>query len=173
MELQNGLPPLFGDSEGRYRVQIVGNSGVGKSTLGAELAATLGVPFIALDTLFWLPGWRKSTIDEFKTSVRAALDQCERGWVVDGNYVRRLGPIVQNEATDIIYGSYRARSAARSILPPLMPAYAGSPSQDYSTLPLGLPRAVPGSLLLSGQHRMVVPEPALGCAEERDRKLVP
>lgn len=62
----------------------------------------LGVPFIALDTLFWLPGWRQRPTDEFKTKVREALDQNPRGWVVDGNYSARLGPFVQNEATDII-----------------------------------------------------------------------
>ena len=73
-----------------------------QSTLGAELAALLGVPFISLDTLFWLPGWAETPTDEFRTKVRVALDQDTRGWVVDGNYTQRLGTIVQNEATDII-----------------------------------------------------------------------
>ena len=62
----------------------------------------LGVPFIALDTLFWLPNWRKTPSDEMKAKVRAALDQSDRGWVVDGNYTRRIGTLVQDEATDVI-----------------------------------------------------------------------
>ena len=62
----------------------------------------LGVPFIALDTLFWKPNWEKTPSDEFCAKVRSALDQSDRGWVVDGNYTRRLGPFLQEEATDII-----------------------------------------------------------------------
>lgn len=73
-----------------------------QSTVGAELAAILGVPFIALDTLYWQPGWKEPPVEEFRTKVRAALNQNPRGWVVDGNYIAPLGPIVPNEATDTI-----------------------------------------------------------------------
>ena len=73
-----------------------------QSTLGAELAAMLGVPLLALDTFFWQPGWGKTPPDEFRTSVRAALDACPGGWVVDGSYDRRLGDMVTAEATDVI-----------------------------------------------------------------------
>ena len=38
--------------------------------------------------------------------VRAALDQDQRGWVVDGNYTSKLGSMVQDEATDIICGFF-------------------------------------------------------------------
>ncbi len=73
-----------------------------QSTVGQELADMLGVPFIALDTLFWLPGWEKAPPDEFQAKTRAALDQSDRGWVVDGDYTRRIGTIVTDSATDII-----------------------------------------------------------------------
>ncbi|KAH9858992.1 hypothetical protein C2E23DRAFT_899291 [Lenzites betulinus] len=100
-------PPLLGDAEGHFRVRIVGNSGSGKSTLGAELAALLGVPHIALDELFWEPGWRKTPADAFRAKVRAAMApaRCPRGWVADGDYTRRLGGVVSNElgATDVIW----------------------------------------------------------------------
>jgi adenylate kinase family enzyme len=66
------------------RVLVVGDSCAGKTTLGAELAAHLGVPFIDLDELHWEPGW---------TPVSTAV-LCERveratsgdGWVLAGNY---------------------------------------------------------------------------------------
>ena len=73
-----------------------------QSTLGAQLAAILGVPFISLDRLFWLPNWAKTPDEEFKHKVRAALDQSDGGWVVDGNYTRVLGSLLQGEATDIV-----------------------------------------------------------------------
>jgi len=100
---QNQFPPLLGDGHGRYKIHLTGNSGVGKSTTAATLAATLGVPYISLDKLFWLPGWKKTPKDEFRAKIRAALDQSDRGWVLDGDYTKRLGDIVIKEATDIVW----------------------------------------------------------------------
>ena len=39
------------------RIHVMGNSCSGKSTLGAELASALGVPFVELNALNWRPGW--------------------------------------------------------------------------------------------------------------------
>ncbi|KAJ7456090.1 hypothetical protein FB451DRAFT_1276980 [Mycena latifolia] len=83
-------PPLIGDEHGNYRVQIVGNSGAGKSTIGKQLAELLGVPFISLDTLFWKPGWQKSTNEELLAKVSEALANAPNGWVADGNYSGNL-----------------------------------------------------------------------------------
>ncbi|KIJ94882.1 hypothetical protein K443DRAFT_683397 [Laccaria amethystina LaAM-08-1] len=96
-------PALLGDEQGRYRVHIVGNSGSGKTTTGIELAKILGVPYISLNRLFWQPGWKETPRDEFEEKIRAALDQCERGWVVDGEYTRRGGLVAQELATDVIW----------------------------------------------------------------------
>ncbi|KAJ7444635.1 hypothetical protein B0H11DRAFT_2089033 [Mycena galericulata] len=96
-------PPLIGDAHGNYRVHIVGNSGVGKSTVGRQLADLLGVPFIPLDTLFWKPGWRQSTNEEMREKVVQALANAPNGWVVDGNYTRRIGTIVEDQSTDVIW----------------------------------------------------------------------
>ncbi|KAI0074421.1 hypothetical protein K474DRAFT_1685741 [Panus rudis PR-1116 ss-1] len=99
--IRNEVPPLLGDSQGRYRVQI--------STLGAELATLLG------------PNWEKTPTAEFQDKVRKAFDQSDKGWVVDGNYTRRLGSLVSDEATDIIWLDpplllYLPRVIRRSIL---------------------------------------------------------
>lgn len=84
------------------RLCIAHLNNASQSTLGAELAALLGVPFVALDTLFWQPGWRKSSNEEFRTRLREMLDQSERGWVVDGNYTNRVGNMIDAEATDTV-----------------------------------------------------------------------
>ncbi|KAJ7220805.1 hypothetical protein GGX14DRAFT_432121 [Mycena pura] len=97
------VPPLIGDANGQYRVQVVGNCGAGKSTTGKQLAALLGVPFISLDTLFWKPGWQQSTNDEMRERLERALAEAPHGWVVDGNYTRRVGPIVDDSSTDTIW----------------------------------------------------------------------
>ncbi|KAI6112948.1 hypothetical protein F5141DRAFT_1214264 [Pisolithus sp. B1] len=97
------IPPLLGDGHGRYRVHIVGNSGTGKSTLGAELASILDAPYIPLDSLFWKPNWTPSTPDEFQDKVLQRLTEDEKGWVVDGNYGAKLGDVVTGRRTDIVW----------------------------------------------------------------------
>ncbi|MDQ1497810.1 MAG: hypothetical protein QOF96_3390 [Actinomycetota bacterium] len=66
------------------RVSLVGVPGSGKTTVGRRLAATLGVPFIELDSIIHQAGWVDLPRDEFRQRVRLALTV--DGWVVDGNY---------------------------------------------------------------------------------------
>ena len=66
------------------RVSVVGNSGSGKTTVAAQLAARLGVPHIELDAIRHQPNWEELPDDEFRSRV-AALTEAD-GWVVDGNY---------------------------------------------------------------------------------------
>ena len=77
------------------RVQVVGGTNAGKSTLGARLADCLGVPAVDLDALNWLPGWVALTDTDparFEARVRAAT--AGDGWVVCGNYSRFTRPIL-------------------------------------------------------------------------------
>ncbi|KAJ6589451.1 hypothetical protein B0H19DRAFT_1103889 [Mycena capillaripes] len=97
------VPPLLGDAQGIYRVHVVGNCGSGKSTVSLQVAALLGVPYICLDALFWKPGWEKETNEQFRKKVEKALAAAPHGWVVDGNYSRRIGTIVEESATDVIW----------------------------------------------------------------------
>ncbi|KAJ7798915.1 hypothetical protein B0H13DRAFT_1746210 [Mycena leptocephala] len=112
------LPPLIGDSQGRYKVHIVGNSGSGKessaaltianfaaylyrywiqTTLGKNLAQILNVPYISLDTLCWKPGWVKSTREEMQDKLQKAMAEAENGWVIDGNWVKGLAHLLVAE----------------------------------------------------------------------------
>lgn len=73
-----------------------------QSTLGEELGSLLGIPFIPLDTLAWRPGWLQTPEDDFRSNVVAAMSRADNGWVIDGNYFRMLGTLVEDQATDII-----------------------------------------------------------------------
>lgn len=84
-----------------------------QSTLGQELAALLNLPFISLDTLYWGPGWREATRDEFVANVRAALDKSPHGWVIDGNYTNKVGSLITDLATDIICKPHPCPTARR------------------------------------------------------------
>jgi len=71
------------------RILIYGSSCSGKSTLGQELADHLGVPFVELDAINWLPGWvglDKTDPDELVLRFNAATSG--EGWVAAGSYTR-------------------------------------------------------------------------------------
>lgn len=85
------------------RIVIYGTSGIGKTTLGTELARRLGVPFIELDALHHGPNWAEPPAEVFRARVRAAMDAAPDGWVIDGNYLSRLGDTVSAAADTIVW----------------------------------------------------------------------
>ena len=66
------------------RINVVGTSSVGKSTLAASIAALLQVPHVELDALYWEPNWTGAPLEVLRKRLRSAL--AGDGWVVDGNY---------------------------------------------------------------------------------------
>jgi adenylate kinase family enzyme len=85
------------------RINVRGTSGSGKTTFAAELARRLDLPHIELDALHHGPNWAQPTADEFRASVRAALETAPHGWVVDGNYDGKLGELVTESADMIVW----------------------------------------------------------------------
>lgn len=70
------------------RINVVGNSGSGKTPLSKEIASILDVPRIEMDALFWQPNWTQTPREEFFKSLQQAISG-ER-WVLDGNYNKTL-----------------------------------------------------------------------------------
>jgi energy-coupling factor transporter ATP-binding protein EcfA2 len=66
------------------RIAVIGCSGSGKSTLASALAAQLGLPYVATDSVFWTADWRPTPAAEVRAWLPAATD-AER-WVTDGNF---------------------------------------------------------------------------------------
>jgi len=86
------------------RVNVKGTSGSGKTTFAQELARRLGVPFIELDALHWAsPRWQEPTDEDFRTTVGDAIAAAPDGWVIDGNYERKLGELVIGQADTIVW----------------------------------------------------------------------
>jgi len=69
-----------------HRIVIIGTSGSGKSFLGRKLSGLTGRKFVDLDDLYWKPGWKSRTDDEFFPLVEEAIADDE--WIVCGNYSR-------------------------------------------------------------------------------------
>jgi adenylate kinase family enzyme len=84
------------------KVAVVASaSGNGKTTVGRELANRLGVPFVELDALVHGPDWIE-TPDELLRA-RLAPILASDGWVIDGNYERKLGDFVLAAAEVIVW----------------------------------------------------------------------
>ena len=77
--------------------------GGGKTALGKALAAKLGLPFVELDALHWLPDWHERPGEEFKQLVQETLDDLGGGWVVDGQYGGKLGSSVLERADTLMW----------------------------------------------------------------------
>jgi adenylate kinase family enzyme len=86
------------------RINVVGTTGSGKTTVARAIAEHLGVQCVELDALFWRPNWGQTPDDDFLP----AVDEATRGdrWVVDGNY-SRTRPIVWPRADTIVWLDYR------------------------------------------------------------------
>lgn len=68
------------------RIVIVGTTGVGKSTLAAQLSTALNIPHIETDSLYWEENWTESTDEDFVKKLANAVNEAGESWIVDGNY---------------------------------------------------------------------------------------
>ena len=85
------------------RVAVIGPSCSGKTTTAGRLAAILGVPFVELDALHHDANWREAPAELLQKRVCEALAAAPDGWVVDGNYYGKLGPLVIDQADTIVW----------------------------------------------------------------------
>jgi adenylate kinase family enzyme len=68
------------------RINVVGTSGVGKTTTAQQVARRLGLPHVELDALHWDPNWTEAPLEVFRQRIAQAL--AGEAWVVDGNYTK-------------------------------------------------------------------------------------
>ena len=90
--------------EALARVNVVGTSGSGKSTVARALADIFAVPCIELDALYWGPCWIEVPMHEFQARLSNALSS-HPNWVIDGNYDSVLDLKWKN-ATAVVWIDY-------------------------------------------------------------------
>ena len=66
------------------RINVVGTSCSGKTTLARALATRLGLPYVEFDALFWGPNWSPVPREVFRQRLTDAL--ASDAWVADGGY---------------------------------------------------------------------------------------
>ncbi len=67
------------------KIQIIGFSGSGKSSLAKRLSTFYGVPCLHLDNVHFYGNWQERSQEEMGRLVREFLN-CHDNWVIDGNY---------------------------------------------------------------------------------------
>ncbi|WP_233404806.1 AAA family ATPase [Actinotalea solisilvae] len=90
------------------RVRVLGTSGTGKTTFAAAVARRLGLPHLELDAVFHRAGWQPASDEEFRAAVSAFVASAPDGWVVDGNYQARIGPLL-DDADVVVWLDYPRR----------------------------------------------------------------
>jgi adenylate kinase family enzyme len=96
-----------------HRINIIGTTGSGKTTVSRELATRLGVPHVELDALYWRPNWAMPSREEFRARVVEALNG--DSWVVDGNY-GKVRDIVWTRADTLVWLDYALLLILRRLL---------------------------------------------------------
>ncbi len=97
------------------KVLIFGNSGVGKTTLSKKLSAKLGMPYVHLDSLYWLENWQSTPRDLFIEKVTQYI-QTHPSFVMDGNYLGSGTLTARLEAADtLIFLDYPTQMALNGI----------------------------------------------------------
>jgi len=82
------------------RILVVGCCGSGKSFTARRLHAVTGLPLVNLDKLFWLPGWKERSREDFLRLLRQELER--ETWIIDGNYSASL-PLRLERCDQVIY----------------------------------------------------------------------
>lgn len=89
------------DLDDLQRINLVGTSASGKSTLGKCLAEVLAAPYVEMDTLWHGPNWSEAEPEVFRQRVANATS--EEKWILDGNYHSKTFDIKSARATMIVW----------------------------------------------------------------------
>ena len=85
------------------RINVVGTSCSGKTTLARKLARRLDLPWVEMDALFWGAGWTPVPSDLFRRRVADAA-RADR-WVLDGGY-SPVRDLIWSRADTVVWLDY-------------------------------------------------------------------
>ena len=83
------------------RVNVVGLSGSGKSTIARRLGEALKIEYVEMDRLFHGPNWTEPSAIIFRERIANAISGDR--WVLDGNYHSKTYDLKWDRATSIVW----------------------------------------------------------------------
>lgn len=83
------------------RVNVVGLSGSGKSTIARRLGDALQVQYLEMDSFFHGPNWTEPKEADFRKRIADAISGDR--WVLDGNYHSKTHDLKWERATTIVW----------------------------------------------------------------------
>lgn len=93
------------------RVAVAGTSGSGKTTLCTQIARTLRMPYVEIDSLYWGPGWTP------RPSFRTEVDRFTSGgrWAIELQY-RAVRPMIASRADTLVWLDYPTPVTMRRLM---------------------------------------------------------
>lgn len=85
------------------RFAVVGTSCSGKTTISKAISEKLGIKYVEIDSIYWLPDWQKRPDKGLFCIIDKAT--LEDAWVTDGSY-SRLHNYTLNRADVIVWLNY-------------------------------------------------------------------
>jgi adenylate kinase family enzyme len=95
------------------RVNVIGASGTGKTTVGRRIAGAIGGRLIEIDALHFESDWVEVPDEELARRVAAAVEGTD-AWVADGNYAS-VRHIIWAVADTVVWLDYPLRTALRQL----------------------------------------------------------
>ncbi|MCW0372170.1 adenylate kinase [Xanthomonas sacchari] len=86
------------------KINVVGTSASGKSTLARLIAKELAIPYVEMDRLYWRPDWQGTPDDVFLKELERAL-AASADWVLDGNS-NRTRPVKWRDVDLVVWVDY-------------------------------------------------------------------
>jgi len=96
------------------RIQVLGTSGAGKTTLARDVSRLLGFAHVELDAIHWQANWTPRAREDFCAEVSAALAGPE--FVVDGHYSSLLGDVVRRRVDTVLWLDYTFALVMRQVV---------------------------------------------------------
>lgn len=92
-------------------IAVIGPPGSGKSTLALKLSAITGLPLYHLDRIYWRPGWREISHEDFVHKQKELISGSS--WIIEGNYHKTLKLRIDAADTVIFLDFNRFRCIGR------------------------------------------------------------
>lgn len=66
----------------KKKILIIGNGGSGKTSLAVKLSSLLKYPVLHLDSIYWVDGWKKNSLEDFEKITHQFMQS--NSWIIEG-----------------------------------------------------------------------------------------